>query len=73
MSDEKTCSGCDHFRPIEKSDEGECHGGLPQVVPLPAQNVLGQVGLRAQGVWPIIPATESCGGWKPRASGVLLS
>jgi len=68
----KTCSGCEHFEPME-NNEGECREDSPQVVPLPAQNVLGQVGIRAQGCWPMVPATECCGKWKERASGVMLS
>lgn len=52
------CGNC-KFASIVKEDltKRVCHGAPPQIVPLPIQNSLGQMGINLAHHWPLVEVT----------------
>ena len=75
IEENETCATCAHFNRDKDQKEivGQCRAGPPQVVLVPAQNLLApqQQGMMLQAVAPPVAGEFACGAWVESESGIV--
>jgi len=61
-----TCETCKFFRPTSDPKMGNCVAGRPQVILIPAQDIMGRQQLQVTGVFPPTQPNAWCGEYMPQ-------
>ena len=64
----ETCESCKYFRPSSDPKMGNCVAGRPQVLLIPATDLMGRQQLQVTGVFPPTQPGAFCGEYTTQAA-----